>query len=63
MITKIRNVNIDNQILLEIMGFDSQKNSFSSLNGVRFSWKLSDTSVMSFVKIKDTHLLGDPNRQ
>ena len=45
------------------MWFDSQKNSFSSLNGVRFSWKLSDTNVMSFVKIKDTHLLGDANRQ
>jgi hypothetical protein len=49
--------------MLEVMGFDRDRNTFSSLSGVRFRWEVSEMSVMGLVRLGDSHLVGDETRK
>lgn len=53
-LTKIRNVHIENFEILELIGYDAVGNAFTTLEGMKFEWALEQTSsIASYVSFKD----------
>lgn len=52
-LTKFRTIEVGDTQMLQVQGFDQQGNTFSSLEGVRFDWKIEQAGKNAeFVSIK-----------
>lgn len=52
-LTKLRTIDVGDLSVLEIIGYDKEGNSFSSLEGLRFEWSIQqDDNVFEFITFK-----------
>ena len=53
--TKLRSIDVGNYESLELLGYDDEGNVFTTLEGVRFDWLLTENSNLAkFVSFKES---------
>ncbi|EGR28647.1 nucleoporin 210, putative, partial [Ichthyophthirius multifiliis] len=56
-LTKLRTVNVQDLSVLEIIGYDIEGNSFSSLEGLHFEWNIiQDEKIFEFITFKESKI-------
>lgn len=54
-LTKLRTIDVGDIQVLEVLGYDSEGNVFSSLEGMRFEWSIQQNDqILEFVSVKDS---------
>jgi hypothetical protein len=63
-ITRLRTIDVGNLETVEVMGFDHLGNSFSSLEGLKFQWKITQTDLLAeFVSYRNSGFQASFKRQ
>lgn len=52
-LTKLRTIDVGDVQVLEVLGYDPEENVFSTLEGLRFNWKIEQSdNILEFVPTK-----------
>lgn len=63
-LTKLRTIDVGDLSVLEIIGYDKEGNSFSSLEGLRFEWSIQqDENIFEFITFKESKIKTSPLRK
>lgn len=63
-LTKLRTIDVGDLSVLEIIGYDKEENSFSSLEGLRFEWSIQqDENIFEFITFKESKIKTSPLRK
>ena len=62
-LTKLRLINVNDYEVLELIGYDKSGNSFTSLEGLGFQWKIDQSSnLASFESFRDAAISTSEER-
>ncbi|KAL4472934.1 hypothetical protein ABPG72_007811 [Tetrahymena utriculariae] len=63
-LTKLRTIDVGDLSVLEIIGYDKEGNSFSSLEGLRFEWSIQqEENIFEFITFKESKINTSPLRK
>lgn len=58
-LTKLRTIDVGDIQVLEVLGYDPEGNVFSTLEGVRFNWKIEQNeNILEFLTTKVRFLIS-----